>query len=282
MARRGGADALPPPVGRQGSLPQRSLVLGDRLYGTPSLLWAHRAMLERSASAVLLRVRSNLKAKRVERLADGSWLVDVKVRDPRTKARTVLGTLRLREIHAKIHYEGSAEPLVVRFWTSLLDAGVHPAATLVEVYATRWEEELFFRELKSHLHGKSELLDAQTPETAVQEVLAMLLAAARVAVQRKEVARRAGVAVLRISFAKVYQKTSAFCELVALSEELIPPPALAALLVRMLEELKTSALIPRRKPRTCPRSLRQPAKRWPKTKNLDSRSALKCIELINP
>ncbi len=86
---------------------------------------------------------------------------------------------------------------------------------------------LLFCELKSHLHDRGNLLDAQSPETAAREVLAMLLAASLVAMQREDVARRAGVEVLRIRFVKVYQKSSALFELRAVGADLIPPEALA-------------------------------------------------------
>jgi hypothetical protein len=262
------------------SLPDRCLILADRLFGTPSLMWDLAPQLERSGGAVLFRVKSNLKAKRVRQLSDGSWLVDIAV--IRSGTRCKAGTLRLREITADIHYEGSSKPLAVRFWTSLLDELGHPAAELVEVYAKRWEEELFFRELKSHLHGRDNLLDAQTPETAAQEVLAMLLAAALVAGQRDVVAERAGVEILRISFAKVLHKTAALCELLAVGGDLIAPDALAKWIGRILDDLKTSALIQKRKPRSCPRTLRQPAQNWPKTKSPGSKPLVKTIVLTNP
>lgn len=209
------------------SLPERSLILGDRLFGTPSLIWQLAPLLEKSAGGVLFRIKSNLKVTRRKQLSDGSWLVDIEVIDPGTRRK--LGTLRLREIRAEIHYGGGTKPLAMQLWTSLLDEKEHPAAELVELYASRWEEELFFRELKSHLHGRNNLLDAQTPETAAQEVLAMLLAASLVAMQREVVAERAGVEVLRISFAKVLHKTAALCELLATGGDLIEPAALAGL-----------------------------------------------------
>lgn len=262
------------------ALPDGCIILADRLFGTPSLMWDLVPLLEKSGGAVLFRVKSNLKAKRVKQLADGSWLVDIAVRCPDTRCK--LGTLRLREITADIHYEGSSKPLAVRFWTSLLDDTGHPAAELVELYATRWEEELFFRELKSHLHGRHNLLDAQTPETAAQEVLAMLLAASLVAGQRDVVAERAGVAVLRISFPKVLHKTAALCELLAVGGDLIAPDALAKWIGRILDDLKTAALIQKRKPRSCPRTLRQPVQNWPKTKNPGSKPLVKTIVLTNP
>lgn len=265
----------------RGPLPERSLLLGDRLFGTAWQLWELAPLLEASGSAVLFRVRSNLKSTLVRELPDGSRLVDVVVKDPSTRRKT--GTLRLREIHARIHYEGSSSgPVEVRFWTTLLDYGEHPAAVLVELYASRWEEELFFRELKVNLHGRDNLLDAQTPETAAQEVLAMLLAASLVARQRDAVAQHAGKEVLRISFAKVLHKTAALSELLATGGDLIPPDAVAGLLARILDDLAVSALIKPRKPRSCPRTLRQPVKDWPKTKVPSSKPLVKEISVIQP
>lgn len=261
-------------------LPQRSLLLADRLFGTPIWIWQLRGALEQSGSDLLMRVKSNLKIIRERQLADGSWLVNVNVVDPATRRK--LGTLRLREIHAHIHYVGGAKPLSMRLWTTLFDEARHPAAGLVELYAARWEEELFFRELKSHLHGRDNLLDAQTPETAAQEVLALLLAASLVARQREAVADRADVGLLRVSFAKVLHKTAALCELLALGEDLIDTAALGKWIERILDDLATSALIQKRKPRSCPRTLRQPVKDWPKTQTPGSKLLTKHITLTNP
>ena len=118
--------------------------------------------------------------------------------------------------------------------------------------------------------------------TAAQEVLAMLLAASLVAMQREVVADRAGVEILRISFAKVLHKTAALCELLAVGGDLIGPEALAQWIERILDDLQTSAVIQKRKPRSCPRTLRQPIKNWLKTKIASSRPLLKTIVFTNP
>ena len=268
-------------IGRQ-PLPRRSLVLGDRLFGTQALLWELAPALRLSESEVLMRVRAGLKAVREKPLADGSWLVSVEAAKP-GKFRHKLGKLQLREIHAEIRYGNEAKPVEIRLWTSLLDEKQHPAVVLVELYAARWEEELFFRELKSHLHGRGHLLDARTPETAAQEMLAMLLAAALVARQREVVAGRAGVEVLRISFAKVLHKTAALCELLALGGDLIGSDTLALWIGRVLDDLQTSALIQKRSGRSCPRTIRQPRKDWPTTKRPGSTYLPKTVTIItNP
>jgi len=262
------------------TLPARSLILCDRLYGTPSIIREIKGRLDETGSAILFRVRANLVAKRIRQLADGSRLVRVNVICPETHRKT--GTLELREINATISYEGSEAPLEIRLWTTLLDDVAHPAPELAALYSERWEEELFFRELKSHLHRKNNLLDAQTPETAAQEVVALLLAAVLIAEQRAVVAGLAGVPVRRISFAKVYHKTAGLYELAATARGLAPEGFLIAYAQRMLEELRTSAVIQHRPDRSCPRTLRQPVKDWPKTRNPSSEKIKKTITISNP
>jgi hypothetical protein len=110
----------------------------------------------------------------------------------------------------------------------------------------------------------------------------MLLAASLVATQLEVVAQRAGVEILRISFAKVLHKTAALCELFAVGGDLIEPTALMKWIERIPEELQTSALIQKRKPRSCPHTLRKPAKDWHKTNTPGSKLASKTNSILNP
>ena len=261
-------------------LPTNSLVLADRLFGSPWLIHLLEPMLRDSGSNWLVRVKANLKAKRGKRLEDGSWLATITAIDPTTGRQTE--PIRIREIHAEIRTRKNGQPVRLRFWTGLLDAGTHPAKELVELYATRWEEELFFRELKSHLHGRANLLSAQTPDTAAEEVLAMLLAAVLVARQRLAVAQAAGAPVLRISFAQVHQQTVALCQIFELGHDLIGPAQRAEWTRRLVEQLAATALIQKRRPRSCQRAVRQPVKDWPKMKTPTSVPLTKFISITNP
>lgn len=264
-----------------GTLPPRSLLLGDRLFGTPSLIHELLPELESTGGGLLLRVKANMKSRLVEVLADGSRLVDVGVRD--TKTRKLVKVLRLREIHAEVRVgDGKGKPLEIRLWNNLLDAAAHPAKELVELYAMRWEHELFYRELKSHLHGCGGLLAAQTPESAAQEALAMMMAASLIARQRSAVAAGAGVEMRRVSFAKVLDATVALCRVLEIGRDLIDDKAREEWVRRVLEELAVTALIPKRKPRSCTRGLRQPTQNWPKIKKPTSKPLVKTITLTNP
>lgn len=77
-------------------------------------------------------------------------------------------------------------------------------------------------------------------------------------------------------------KTAALCELLAVGGDLIGPEVLAKWVERILDDLTTSALIQARKPRSCPRTLRQPTKDWPKTKIPSSKNLTKKIVILNP
>lgn len=261
-------------------LPPRSLLLGDRLFGTPSLIAELLPQLEKEHGGLLLRVKDNLKSRPLEILGDGSRLVAVEVGG---RSGVPVQTLHLREIHAQIHVAGAADkPNNIRLWTSLLDATEHPAQALVELYAMRWEHELFYRELKSHLHGRGNLLDAQTPETAAQEALAMLMAASLIARQRVAVAADAGVAIRKVSFAKVLEATHALCRVLEIGRDLVDDQVRDEWTRRVLAELAITALIAQRKPRSCTRGLRQPAKDWPKIRKPLSKPLIKTITITNP
>lgn len=264
-----------------GTLPPRSLLLGDRLFGTPALIHELLPELESTGGGLLFRVKANLKSRVIEVLGDGSRLVEVEVRD--TATRKLIRILRLREIHGEVRVDdGQGKPLKIRLWTNLLDPAAHPAKELLELYAMRWEHELFYRELKSHLHGGGGLLDARTPESAAQEALAMLMAASLIARQRAAVAAKAGVEMRRVSFAKVLDATVALCRVLEIGRDLIDGKTRAEWLRRVLEELAVTALIPKRKPRSCTRGLRQPTQNWPKIKNPTSKPLVKTITLTNP
>ena len=247
------------------AIPPDTLVLADRLYGSPWLLWELSPVLQQNGSHFLVRVKENLKVRRQRRLSDGSWLVSVAVTDPSTGKKT--GSLILREIHATLHLEGATTPHPIRLWTSLLDPVEHPALVLIGLYTTRWEEELFFRELKTHMHGADSLLHAQTVESAAMEVLALLLAAGVLAAQRLGVAGAAGVPALKISLAQVMERTRALTEILEAGRGLLSRSQQIELTRRVLLLLARTALIKPRKKRSCQRALRQPIKSWPKMKS---------------
>jgi hypothetical protein len=263
-----------------GHLPERCLLVADRLYCSPWLLWELGPALQEKNSHSLLRVKANIHVRCRRPLADGSRLIAAPVKDPATGRME--GHVLLREITAQITVAGSKKPLEIRLWTTLLDPRSHPAQELVKLYAGRWEEELFFRELKSHVQGTRGLLHSQRPESAAQDVLALLLAAALLASQRAAVAEAAGVPVLRISLAQVQRATILLSETLEAGEGLLTKTQQAQLTLRMLERLQQTALIRPRAPRRCQRALRQPIRDWPKMRHPTSLPLVRTIKIQRP
>ncbi|MDB6136368.1 MAG: transposase family protein [Verrucomicrobiales bacterium] len=259
------------------ALPPRALLPPDRLYGSPWLLWELGPALKSWESHFPVRVRDNIKVKGISRLSDGSWLVEVPAHDPDTG--DTAGTLNLREIRAQIMVEEEPAPQSVRLWTSLPDPESHPAMELAALYARRWEQELFFRELKSHIHGAAGLLQAQTIDGAAHEVMALMMAAALLAGQRRGVAVHAGVPVLRVSPAQVLDRTESLFTVLEAGKGLLTSEQAAELLRRVLAQPAATALVKPRAPRSCQRAVRQPVNAWPKMRTPTSRKLIVTIAI---
>ena len=164
-------------IGRQGEsewelarrlvvqLPRRVLLLGDRLYGVPAFIVHAWAACQRVGSHFLFRIPRHLTALTLKRWPDGSRRIRVAVREKGRPAR-IQQWLELREIRVHVGRRGfRAQEL--RLWTSLLSPRTAPALELVQLYAARWEHELYFREAKRVLR-QTDVLQSHTVVTAAQ------------------------------------------------------------------------------------------------------------------
>lgn len=246
-------------------LPARALLLADRLYGVPAFLVDARARCHHVGSHLLLRVRANVTARTVRCYPDGSRLVRVPLR---AHNHQIVQWLEIREVRVRVTRRG-ARAHRLRLWTTL-PPETAPALALAELYARRWEQELYFRELKRQLR-RTALLQSYTPETAAQEIAALILATALVAAERARVA--AGQApILCISFAAVLEVTRAMW----LTLQLIEHGLSARQADRLLTQGRRAAArcVTRKRPgRQCPRALRQPTRAWPRLLHPHSRTA---------
>jgi hypothetical protein len=235
------------------------LLLADRLYGVQKIVAQLLALLRQRGAHFLVRVRANLKARVLQTLPDGSALVEIETRDAAGRKQK----LTLREIRGAVRgRNGKRTP--VRLWTSLLDAPKYPAAELLGLYAQRWEVEITIQELKVEMRGRRhDLLAAQTPETAAQEIAALLLALAVLVQVRCEAARRGEVAVLRVSFRQTLRLVRALWTLLEIGEGIHTEKQVRALVARTLDRI-AAAVTPERRARSCPRAVRQPVGSWPR------------------
>lgn len=255
------------------SIPQKedTLLLADRYYGRGAFI----AEVQAKAGArcqMLIRVPEPHKARIVEVLSDGSALIEVRVCHAHTPRTQTL--LRLREVRGTVWREqsgGRELSASLRLWTTLLDAHAHPAAELLALYAQRWEQELFFRELKRHT-AREQLLRAGSPQGAQAEFGAMIIAASLLAEQRLQAATSVGLAPVRLSMVKISRALEALLPVLQVAGNLLEPKQRVQIISRFLAHTAKEARIPPRRSRGCQRGLRKPACAWPRIhtrENLD-------------
>lgn len=240
-------------------LPKRALLLGDRLYGVGAFLVQARAACARVGSHVLLRAGRSTKPRVVKRLRDGTRLVQIAVR-ARNRPAQILAWLEVREIRVRVGRLGH-RPHALRLWTTLVDPKTAPAIELAQLYAQRWEHELYFRELKRQLR-KTAVLQSHTVETGAQEIAALVLASAVLATERARAAN-GHVPVLRIRFAHVLQIVRGLWLFFGPFDDLLTPRQKNRVMRRAYDLLRRS-LTDERRSRSCPRAVRQTVKAWPR------------------
>ena len=228
-----------------------------------------------------MRARANLAPRFLRGLSDGTALVELSVRE-KWRAPGAAGKLLVREIQGRVRKAGGAWTSV-RLYTSLLDEKAHPARTLLELYARRWEHELAYKELKLELRS-TPLLASHTPQTAAQEIAALVLGQSLLAQARLEAAAKSGLAdPLSISFAKLHHQLAGIINVAALAQAAGTPLSaeqLEGLWKALCRQLFWQRRKKPRRQRTCLRAVRQPVKSWPRLVETDSRSGGVNMEVL--
>jgi hypothetical protein len=240
-------------------LPRRVLLLGDRLYGVPAFIVHALAACQRVGSHFLFRIPRHLTTQVLTRLPDGSRRIRVAVRE-KGRPSHILQWLELREIRVHVGRRGFRQQ-AVRLWTSLLNPRTAPALELAQLYAARWEHELYFREAKRVLR-QTDVLQSHTIVTAAQEIAAIVLATALLARERARAA--AGqVPVLRIKFGVVLAVVRSMWFYLGPCEDLLTE-RLKTRIVQRGDTLMRRCVTAKRRSRTNPRAVRQPVRKWPR------------------
>lgn len=254
------------------SLPESSLLIVDRLYGCGKYVRELIEACRSRMSHLLVRARGNVKSHQVKTLRDGSCLVTI-------RPRGVKKPIKVREIRGRIRKPASSQWTEVRIWTTLLDARKHPAMELLKLYGFRWEQEIFYKELKINLRG-GDVLHSHTPETAAQEVAALLMASSLMAEQRLAAARGSDLDPLNISFIKTLEGMRSLWVVFGAADGLLDHDTAQAIFNRVRDSIIRQATPPRRK-RNCPRKVRQPVSSWPRLITNESREGDYEFEIIN-
>jgi len=246
-------------------VPAGALLLADRLYGCPAFVAPLQAICERVGSHFLIRAQSVVKGRVLRGLRDGSRVLELPLRRPQRPVPEMT-SLTVREIRARIGRPGY-RPTEVRLWTSLMDPKEAPALDLAQLYARRWEQELYFREVKRHVR-RGDLLQSHTVETGAQEIAAIVLASALLAVERARAANGT-LPVLRVSFVKMLRVVHAMWLAIDLGEGVLSESQITLMLKRGYQRMQKH-LTPVRRSRSCPRAVRQPVTGWPRLMKAES------------
>lgn len=152
---------------------------------------------------LLVRVKSNLILRPIQRLSDGSYLAKIY---PSSYARAKdRGGIVVRVIEYTLddpQRTGHGEKH--RLMTNLLNAEQYPAMEMIVGYHERWEEEIVYDEQKTHQDPrraeKPANLRSETPDGVRQELYALSLAHFVVRALMYEAARPANLDTDRLSF----------------------------------------------------------------------------------
>jgi len=175
-------------------VPAASLVILDRGYFEYALF---AGLLDDGDDRhLLLRLRSNIKYEELESLPDGTLLVRIRPCSSALKASPGIRESITGRIVAYHHPGGKPG----RLFTTLLDPALYPAEELVTLYHERWEIELGYDELKTHLLERKECLRSKKPEGVEQEFWGLLVAYNLIRREMLLAAQEHGLPPKRISF----------------------------------------------------------------------------------
>jgi hypothetical protein len=122
---------------------------------------------------------------------------------------------------------------------------------------------LYYRELKLDVRS-APVLASHSLDTALQEILALVLASAVLAQLRVQAAERLNVPARRVSFYKLLLATHQLWGTYKLAGTSLPAAVKAHIWKQYVENVRDTALLRERRQRSCPRVLRQPVSGWPR------------------
>jgi hypothetical protein len=222
-------------------VPEDSLVIVDRNF----LVKKDLIHLETSGNRHWLsRAKVNTTWAIREKLGPDDYLVEWEVNEPGLPSTWTLRAIRYKK--------SGFEP--VTLLTSLLDADAYPAAELIALYHERWELEIGYDEVKTHLLDRRESIRSKTPAGVRQELWGIAIAYNLVRVEMEKAADELGVPATRISF--VTSLAMIREELLGLTLPRVTPGAVPASLQRLRRRLKRLLLPPRRSERSYPRAVK--------------------------
>ena len=244
-------------------IPDESLTIVDRGF----LAWWHmwRLHAEGKKRHWLIRAKSGLTWRKVKTLGRGDSLVEIRpTKKVRREHPEMPDAFQARVISYQI--KGYRRQMLI---TSMLDPVEYPAAEIAELYHERWELELGYDEIKTHMLEREEALRSKKPEGVLQEVAGIAIAYNLVRVEIQRVAKELGIAPTRISFRHALMLIRNFC-LTAWSRS---PGALPRRLGGLDAELRLLVLPERRRKRRYPRHVKIKMSNYARNRGKSARTA---------
>jgi hypothetical protein len=150
-------------------IPDDSIVIVDR--GFMSYMLLLELVAARSNRQFLIRAKKNTKYEVVDVLEDGTVLALLWPHKNLSREEPDLpGPIEVRVIS----YRG-LNGETCQLLTTLMDPSHYPAQEVIDLYHARWELEVGFDELKTHMLERKECLRSLKPEGVYQELWGQLL-----------------------------------------------------------------------------------------------------------
>lgn len=229
-------------------LPDNSLTAADRNF----LVADDLTRLERSGANRnwLTRAKSTTRMRVVKKLGRRDATVEITLSDATRKKYPDLPPVWL--VRAITYQRKGFRPSTLL--TSLLDAKQYPADEIVALYHERWELELGYDEIKTHLLDRQEAIRSRRPDGVRQEIWGIALAYNLVRLEMERAADEAGVEPNRISFVNaVALIRNAW---LVWSTQPLAPGRIPEGLLDLRRCLKLLILPPRRSERAYPRAVK--------------------------
>ncbi|MBX7102357.1 MAG: IS4 family transposase [Myxococcaceae bacterium] len=235
-------------------VPADSLVLVDRGYLVKKDLYN----LERSRNRHwLTRSKVNTRWSIIETLGKGDYLAELELH-----GANLPSSWPIRVIH--YNWKGRGQQTLL---TSLTDAEKYPAAELVELYHERWETELAYDEVKTHLLERQESIRSRTPDGVRQELWGIALAYNLVRLEMERLAAAVKVAPTRISFTGALALVrTAFSWL---GDRRLAYGTIPKSLARVRADMKRLLLPERRRERQFPRAVKVKMSNYPRKRPVE-------------
>jgi hypothetical protein len=175
-------------------LPDDSLTIADRNFLVGH--WLVAIAKSGKNRHWMTRAKSTTRLRTIRRLGHNDRIVEIQLAaSTRRKYPDLPAVWEVRAI--RYHRKGFRPATIL---TSLLDPVAYPAAELVAIYHERWELELGYDEIKTHLLAREETIRSRTPLGVKQEIWGIALAYNLVRREMERAADEAGVEPTRISF----------------------------------------------------------------------------------